>query len=118
MASKDYRVCCALFNAYIAKVSKSNPNMMLADRREITEGERLTLIAWELNQWVTKNKDSDGFRFKDNDGRTIEVHYVENESQKKEIYQEIKQLAVKDPDYLEAIKQVAKDLSKNAQKSP
>lgn len=77
MAAKDYRICCALFNAYIAKVSKRHPNMMLADCREISDGERLTLIAWELEQWVSKNEDSDGFRFKDNDGRTIEVHYVE-----------------------------------------
>lgn len=84
MAAKDYRICCALINAYIAKVSKRNPNMMLADRREISDGERLTLIAWELDQWVTKNKDSDGFRFKDNDGRTIEVHYLsENNKENK-----------------------------------
>lgn len=82
MAAKDYRVCCALFNAYIAKVSKSNPNMMLADRREITEGERLTLIAWELEQWVSKNENSDGFRFEDNDGKTIEVHYVKEDTKK------------------------------------
>lgn len=81
MAAKDYRICCALFNAYIGKVSKSNPNMMLSDRREITEGERLTLIAWELEQWVAKNEESDGFRFKDNDGRTIEVHYVDEEKE-------------------------------------
>lgn len=74
--ANDYRICCALFNAYIAKVSKRNPNMMLEDRREITDGEKLTLIAWELDRWVSKNKDSDGFRFKDNDGRTIEVHYI------------------------------------------
>lgn len=82
MAAKDYRVCCALFNAYIAKVSKSNPNMMLADRREITEGERLTLIAWELKQWVSNNEDSDGFRFSDNDGNTIELHYVKEDIKK------------------------------------
>lgn len=84
MAAKDYRICCALFNAYIAKVSKSNPNMMLADRREISDGERLTLIAWELEQWVSKNEDSDGFRFKDNDGRTIEVHYVDENNKSNE----------------------------------
>ena len=80
MAAKDYRVCCALFNAYIAKVSKSNPNMMLSDRRVITKEERLTLIAWELVQWVSENEDSDGFRFKDNDGKTIEVHYVKEDT--------------------------------------
>lgn len=79
MAAGDYRICCALFNAYIAKVSKRNPHEMLNDRREITEGERLTLIAWELDNWVFNNEGSDGFRFKNNEGKTIEVHYVEEE---------------------------------------
>lgn len=77
MAAGDYRVCCALFNAYIAKVSKRNPHEMLNDRREITDGERLTLIAWELDNWVFNNEGSDGFRFKNHEGKTIEVHYVE-----------------------------------------
>ena len=35
MAAKDYKICCAMFNAYIAKTSKKNPNLMLEDRREI-----------------------------------------------------------------------------------
>lgn len=76
MAAKDYKICCALFDAYIAKVSKNNPNMMLTDRREISNSEILTLIAWKLNQWCSSNKESNGFRFKDNDGKIIEVHYV------------------------------------------
>lgn len=48
MAAKDYRICCAMFNAYIAKTSKRNPNKMLKDRRKITEGEILHLIDWWL----------------------------------------------------------------------
>lgn len=48
MAAKDYSICCAMFNAYIAKTSKRNPNIMLEDRREITEGEILYLIEWWL----------------------------------------------------------------------
>lgn len=76
MAAKDYKICCALFNAYIAKVSKRDPNMMLEDRREITKGEILTLIAWELNKWCSESESSKGFRFKDNDGNIIEVQYV------------------------------------------
>ena len=74
--AEDYRICCALFHAYIAKVSKKNPNMMLNDRREITEGEILTLINWELEQWVPNNEGSTGFVFEDNDGKKIEVHYL------------------------------------------
>lgn len=50
MAAKDYRICCAMFNAYIAKTSKRNPNIMLEDRREITEGEILYLIDWWLRR--------------------------------------------------------------------
>lgn len=50
MAAKDYSICCAMFNAYIAKTSKRNPNIMLEDRREITEGEILLLIEWWLRR--------------------------------------------------------------------
>ena len=50
MAAKDYRICCAMFNVYIAKTSKRNPNIMLEDRREITEGEILLLIEWWLRR--------------------------------------------------------------------
>lgn len=73
--AKDYRICCALFNAYISKVSKTNPYVMVDDRREITNEEILTLINWKLKDWVFRNKDSDGFIFEDNDGKKIEVHY-------------------------------------------
>lgn len=51
MAAKDYRICCALFNAYIGKTSKRSPNLMTEDRRVIPESEILQLIHW----WV-KNK--------------------------------------------------------------
>lgn len=82
MAAKDYKICCGFLNAYIAKESKRNKNEMTTDRRVIPGSERLTLIAWELEQWVTKNKDSVGFRFKNNDGQTIEVHYVKEDISK------------------------------------
>lgn len=75
--AEDYKICCALFDAYIAKVSKKNPNEMLDDRRKITKAEILTLIAWCLQQQVDENENSDGFMFKDWDGKTIEVHYKE-----------------------------------------
>lgn len=78
MAAKDYEICCGMFKAYIARVSKRDTRLMLNDRREISEGEKLTLIAWELEQWCYKNEGADGFRFEDNNGRTIEVHYVQS----------------------------------------
>lgn len=76
--AKDYKICCALFgNAYIAKVSKRNPNQMLDDRRVITKSEIFTLIAWELDQFVTHNEGCDGFVFEGFEGKKIEVHYIE-----------------------------------------
>lgn len=58
MAAKDYRICCAMFNVYIAKTSKRNPNIMLEDRREITEGEIMFLIEWWLRRKLA-NSNSD-----------------------------------------------------------
>ena len=46
-----------MFNAYIGKQSKRNPDMITEDRRVISEGEILELIHW----WVTdklRGKDS------------------------------------------------------------
>lgn len=47
-----------MLNAYIAKTSKRNPNIMLEDRREITEGEILFLIEWWLRRKLA-NSNSD-----------------------------------------------------------
>lgn len=56
MSAKDYRICPALFNAYIAKTSKKDKNLMTDDRREISEEEILSLIDW----WLYKNCGDDG----------------------------------------------------------
>ena len=56
MSAKDYKICTALFNAYIAKVSKRSPNRMLEDRRAISENEILGLIEWYLHNYCVKNK--------------------------------------------------------------
>lgn len=56
MSAKDYKICPALFNAYIAKVSKRNPNMMLEDRRVIEDHEILALIEWYLHNYCVENK--------------------------------------------------------------
>lgn len=58
MSAKDYKICPALFNAYIAKVSKKNPNKMLEDRREITEQEIIELIVWWMKQTHMENEDT------------------------------------------------------------
>ena len=83
MAAKDYRVCCAFFNAYIAKVSKRNPNMMLNDRREITEGEILMLIDWYLDKEIDEdNKQAIHFDSLTREGMKVEMQFVP--AQKKE----------------------------------
>ena len=56
MSAKDYKICPSLFNAYIAKVSKRNPNLMLEDRRAITEEEILSLIEWYLHNYCVDNR--------------------------------------------------------------
>ena len=56
MSAKDYKICPALFNAYIAKVSKRNPNVMLEDRRVIEEKEIFALIEWYLHNYCVENK--------------------------------------------------------------
>lgn len=55
MAAKDYKICLTLFDAYIAKVSKKNPNLMLNDRRKITDNEIFSLISWKMTQFCTEN---------------------------------------------------------------
>ena len=56
MSAKDYQICPALFKAYIAKVSKRNPNIMTDDRREITDAEIMDLIAWRFRRFCEENK--------------------------------------------------------------
>ena len=58
MSAKDYKICPALFNAYIAKVSKKDPNKMLEDRRAITEQEIIELIVWWMKQTHMQNEDT------------------------------------------------------------
>lgn len=75
MAAKDYKICPALFNAYIAKTSKKNPNMMTSDRREIPEGEILMLIDW----WLDKNcgENGNGMQFDSliRDGKKVVLRF-------------------------------------------
>ena len=76
MAAKDYKICCALFNAYIAKVSKRNPNVMLEDRREITEGEILMLIDCYMSNKCQDEEYKDGivcFKSHIQEGKIIEI---------------------------------------------
>lgn len=69
MSAKDYKICPALFNAYIAKVSKRDPNKMLNDRRVITEQEIIELIVWWMKQ--THMTSEDTIRTINANGKTV-----------------------------------------------
>ena len=72
MAAKDYKICPALLNAYIAKVSKRNPNMMLDDRRIITDAEIFSLIIWRLRRFCIENEKS-SIILTDSSGEIVEI---------------------------------------------
>lgn len=70
MAARDYKICPSLFDAYIAKTSKKNPNEMLSDRRVITDNEIFSLIQWRLERHCIENKNTGGMAF-NVDGKPI-----------------------------------------------
>lgn len=56
MAAKDYQLCLGMTNAYVSKVSKKDPNLMLSDRRLLSDEEILSLIHW----WAQARKNKTG----------------------------------------------------------
>ena len=75
MAAKDYKICCALFNAYIAKESKRDKNCMTDDRRQIPEGEILMLIDWWLDKSCGENGNGMQFDSLIRDGKKIVLRF-------------------------------------------
>lgn len=72
MAAKDYRICPALFNAFIAKMSKRDPNLMTDDRCIITDREIFELIHWYLERFCIDNN-TDRMFINENEETTIEI---------------------------------------------
>lgn len=72
MSAQDYKICPAYFNVFLAKVSKRNPNLMLNDRRIITDAEIFGLIEWKLRQFCIENK-TDTMYISSNDKTIIEI---------------------------------------------
>ena len=84
MAAKDYeiRVSGLTSTLYLAKVSKRNPNVMLEDRRKITEGEILMLIDCYMDKKCQEEQYKDGVvRFKSHiqEGKIIEIQLKEKQ---------------------------------------
>lgn len=77
MSAKDYEICPALFNAYIAKKSKRNPNMMTNDRRVITDGEILFLIDWYIDNKVEEQTGSITFDSIIRKGKQVQIKIVD-----------------------------------------
>lgn len=77
MAAKDYKICQALFNAYIAKVSKRTPNMMTDDRRVITEEEILALIDWYANKELPEDYKLLCFDSIEREGKVLKICYTD-----------------------------------------
>ena len=78
MAAKDYKICVSALAStpYLAKVSKRNPNVMLDDRREITEGEILMLIDCYMSNKCQDEEYKDGvvcFKSHIQEGKIIEI---------------------------------------------
>lgn len=78
MAAKDYQICPALFNAYIAKVSKRNPNKMTDDRRVITEDEILMLVDWYLDKELDEEQNTLSFASHAREGKRIELKFIDD----------------------------------------
>ena len=71
MSAKDYQICLALFKAYIAKVSKKNPDLMTDDRREITEEEIANFIEWKFRHFCEKNNTTTMCIINNGNGETV-----------------------------------------------
>lgn len=82
MAAKDYRICPALFNAYIAKVSKRNPKLMTDDRRPIEEEEILILIDWYLDKELGEKNNVLSYASAIRKGKRVQLKFVDDKTKK------------------------------------
>ena len=79
MSANNYKICPALFKAYIAKVSKKKPNLMTDDRREISEEEILTLIDWYLDRKAEDGEKGIWFESEEREGMIVEIKFKKKE---------------------------------------
>ena len=78
MAAKDYEICVSGLTStpYLAKVNKQDPNVMLDDRRKISEGEILMLIDCYMSNKCQDEEYKDGivcFKSHIQKGKIIEI---------------------------------------------
>lgn len=82
MAAQDYQICPALFDAYIAKVSKKNPGQMTDDRRKITENEILMLIDWYMDMKLDGEENTLSFDSHAREGKRISMIFRDKDTTK------------------------------------
>lgn len=80
MAAKDYQICVALFDAYIAKESKKNPGQMTDDRRKITENEILMLIDWYMDMKLKGEENTLSFDSHAREGKRIRMIFGDKDA--------------------------------------
>lgn len=80
MTAKDYRICPALFNAYIAKVSKRNPKLMTDDRRPIEEEEILMLIDWYLDKELGEKNNVLSYASAIREGKRVQLKFIDDKT--------------------------------------
>ena len=68
-----------MFNAYIAKVRKKDPNMMTDDRRIITEDEILMLIDWYLDNELDEEHNTLSFESQNREGKRVQLKFIDDE---------------------------------------
>ena len=78
MAAKDYKICVSGLTStpYLVNVSKRNPNVMLDDRRKISEGEILMLIDCYMSNKCQNEEYKDGdvcFKSHIQEGKVIKI---------------------------------------------
>ena len=78
MPAKDYKICVSGLTStpYLAKVSKRDPNVMLDDRRKISESEILMLIDCYMSNKCQEEEYKDRvvcFKSHIQEGKIIEI---------------------------------------------
>ena len=84
MAAKDYEICVSALTStsYFAKVSKRHSNVMLDDRREISEGEILMLIDCYISKKCQEEEYKNGvvcFKSHIQEGKIIKIQLKEKQ---------------------------------------
>lgn len=80
MAARDYEICCAMSNAYLAKLLKKEKWVMSNDRRIISNSEIINLLDWFADKNTTENNPVLRLYSKIRENKAIEIRYIDAEN--------------------------------------